>query len=271
MAAQNLIKSSFTNSTGIALLATVLSIPFLSFYWLALVLIIPDTAINNGPNWLTSLSIVFYLPSAFFAYILFGNAYSFTIITVVTIVVATVGLKWGHFNRWLRVWLMLIVCAVVAFPFIYRYQPALTAAPENEMQLVTEPGLLGGIVKASQNLTEQTPCNYELLGWSQNSQLYYRAVCNNESQIWQYSPMHSRQIQVSNAPSNLSAVAVSEDTVISMVRADGIKPQTAEAGIRPLLLKSKGVMSPDKEWTAIVTQHIYGPQDIIVLSEQGSG
>jgi hypothetical protein len=250
------------------ILVTVLSIPFLSFYWLALARVILDAAINNGANWITPLSVVLYFPFAFFAYIFFASTYSFITVTVVTIAAATVGLKWGHFNQFSRVWLMLIICAVVTFPFVYRYQPALTATPGNEMQLVTDPGLLGGIVKASQNLTEQTPCTYKLLGWSKNNQLYYRAVCNSESRIWRYSPAHLSQIQMSVPPSELSSMAVSDDTVMSMVWADGVKPKRFEQATRPLLLESKGLMSPDKQWTAIVTQHIYGTQDVIILTEQ---
>ncbi len=72
---------------------------------------------------------------------------------------------------------------------------------------------------------------------------------------------------VSNTPPNLSSFAVSENTVLKMVRADGVKPETVEPETRPILLKSKGFVSPDGRWMAIVTQHIYGTQDVIILAE----
>ncbi len=103
----------------LAVLATILSIPFLSFYWLVLARFIPDTIISHKPNWLTPLSLVFYLPFAFVAYTLFANLnlYVYLFTTIASITAAIVGLKWGRFNKFLRLWLVLIIWAIVAFPF----------------------------------------------------------------------------------------------------------------------------------------------------------
>lgn len=268
MTIRSLPKPSFLSSKSLAVLATILSVPFLSFYWMALARFIPDAIAGDNPNWLTPLSIVLYLPFAFIAYILFGNLYAYTLTTIAGITAAIAGLIWERPNRLLRVWLLLIIFAIVAFPFIYRYQPALSAAPGYRMQIVTVPGFFGGIIKASQNLMEQTPCKYELLGWSTDNQLYYRAICGAETQVWQYSPTQpSSHTQVSSSPTNLSASTISENTVLEMIRADGVKPEKYESVTRPILLKSKGVVSPDGRWTAIVTQHVYGTQDVVVLTD----
>lgn len=253
---------------SLAILATILSLPFLAFYWMALGSFIPDAVASRSPGWLTPLSLVLYLPCAFVAYTLFGNLYVYILATIGGIAAAIAGLIWGRPNRLLRVWLLMVVFAIIAFPFFYRYQPALVAAPGYRMQMVTDPGLFGGIIKTSHNVVEQTPCTYELLGWSTDNQLYYQATCGAETRIWRYSPTQpGNHVQVSNSPTNLSTSTIPGNAVMEMVRARGVKPEEYESVTRPILLKSRGVVSPDGRWTAVVTQHIYGTQDVIVLTD----
>ncbi len=163
MTTQNLPKATLLSPKSVTILVTILSMPFLSFYWLALIHFVPDTAASNNPNWIIPLTIVLYLPFAFFAYILFANSYIYIFTSLASITVAIVGLKWGYFNKFLRIWLVLMICATVVFPFVYRYQPALIAAPGYKMQLVTNPGFFGGIAKASQNLTPCFCAKYPLI------------------------------------------------------------------------------------------------------------
>lgn len=268
MTVRNLPKLPFLSPKHLAVMATILGVPFLAFYWTALGRFILDAIAGDNPNWLMPLSIALYLPFAFVAYILFGNLYAYIVTTIAGSIAAIAGLMWGRFNKLLRVWLLLIICAIVAFPLVYRYHPALVAAPGHRMELVTTPGFFGGIVKASRNLTEQTPCEYELLGWSTDNQLYYRAMCDGEAQVWQYSPNRpGSHTQVSSSPTSLSASTISEDTVLEMVRAGGVKPEKYEPATRRIHLKSKGIVSPDGRWIAIITQHVYGTQDVIVLTD----
>ncbi|MBN1486893.1 MAG: hypothetical protein JW981_04575, partial [Anaerolineae bacterium] len=244
-----------------------LSIPFLSFYWMSLSHLIPDAMMVRSPDWLTPLSITLYLPFAFFASILFGNLYTYILATLASVTVAIIGLVKMRPSKLPRIWLLLVICITIAFPFFLRYQPALVAAPEYKMQLVTNPGFLGGTIKASQNLVERTPCTYELIGWSIDNQLYYRANCNTETQLWQYAPLQSRNhTQVSIIPPDLSVITVSKNTVSEMMRAKGIRPAQYEPQTRRMLVKSTGIVSIDGQWTAVVTQHLYGTQDVVVLS-----
>jgi hypothetical protein len=257
---------TFRTPKSLAVLATILSVPFLSFYWMALHRFIPDVVVAHSPNWLTPLSMGLYLPFAFFAYTLFGNVPGYILVTGAGIATAAVGLIRERANKRLRVWLLIVLCSIIAFPLAFRYQPALTAAPGYRMHTVTDPGFLGGIVKASQNITEQTPCTYELLGWSTEHNLYYRATCSAETAIWRYAPAQSdSHTRVANPPAALSASTASEDRVLAMVRAGGVRPERYEPVTRPLLLKSSGLVSPDGHWVAVVTQHVYGTQDVIVL------
>ena len=268
MTTQGLPKLSFLSAKSVAVLATILGVPFLSFYWMALARFVPDTILGGNSGWLMPLSLVLYVPFAFFAYILFGNLYAYILVTIVGITAAITGLIQGRQHRLLAVWLLALIFAIVAFPFVYRYRPALVAATGYRMQLVTDPGFWGGIVRASQNLIEQTPCEYELLGWSADGKLYYQATCDGETQIWQYSPARPGSCtRVSGVPAKLSASTISKDAVLEMVRASDVRPEEYELATRRLLLKSQGVVSLDGYWTAIVTQHIYGTQDVIVLTD----
>jgi len=270
MTTQSSPRPSFLSPKGLAVVATLLAIPFLSFYWMALSLFIPGVISAAGLHWLTPLSAVPYMPFAFFAYTLFGHVPGYVLCTAACVTIALAGLKRCSRASWrLRVWLLLILCGVVAFPALFHYHPALVAGPGYGLQLATDPGFPGGVIKASQNFVERTPCEYELLGWSADQSLYYRAHCAAETRLWRYSPTRGgSQVQVSNNPAELSSAAVGKNTVLDMVRADGVRPATAEASLRSILLHSQGVASPDGRWVAVVTQHVYGTQDVVVLSRE---
>ncbi len=248
--------------------ATVLSLPFLAFYWMALAALIPDGVVGGNAGWLTPLSMMLYLPFMLAAYTVFGNIYLYAGMSVAGVTTAVIGLWRGDFSKPTRAWLLLLICAIVAFPFVYRYQPALTAISGYKMALVTETSLLGGIVKASQNVTEQTPCTYELLGWSADNQLFYQATCDGNTQLWQYTLDASpSRLQITALPADLHADTIDDLAVLPMVRADGVRPEKYESTTRPIYLKSDGFVSSDGVWTAVVTQHLYGTQDVIILTK----
>ncbi len=260
-------KSLLSSPKFLVILATILNIPFLSFYWMSLGRFLPHAMVTHTPAWLSPLTAVLYLPAALFSYLVFGNLYIYVLATIAGITIAVWGLIKARRGRLVRLWLLLLMCGTIAFPLVFHYQAALVAAPGYKMQVVTEPGIFEGVIKTSKNLLEQTPCEYELLGWSADNQLYYRVVCGAQTQIWRYSPVQqSAQVQASSGPSDLSASTLPKDAVLKMVRAADVHPEEYEATTRSLLLKSKGVVSPDSRWTAIVAQHIYGTQDVIVLS-----
>lgn len=263
MTTQSLRKPLGVPSWVIVLIATLLSIPFLSFYWLASGRLIP-----NRPDWLVlllmPLSFVQYASFAFFAMTLFGNLSTYLLATLASVAVTGVGLAKGRPGKLLGAWLVLLLVATLAFPLVCRYQPALWAAPGYQSEWVTNPGFLGGVVKAAQNIVEQRPCTYELLGWSADNRLHYSATCGAETQVWQHAP-GGRSVQVSVAPADLSVDTLSKHTAVTMLRTE-IKPAVYEEQTRRLLLESDGFISPDGQWTAVVTQHLYGAQDVVLLS-----
>ncbi len=170
-----------------------------------------------------------------------------------------------------RVVLLMIFAATMTLLIIFavsalRYQPALSAAPGYEMKFVTEPNLWDNPVRVWQRITEQRPCEYQILGWSPDNQLYYKAICGTQTRVWAYAP--NRLHNPASVPSQLNQETVSKGQVLDLVRADGVRPIEYESRTRPLYLKSEGYVSPNGRWIAIVTQHIYGPQDIVVLTSK---
>lgn len=171
-----------------------------------------------------------------------------------------------------RVVLLMIFAVTLTLLIIFavsvlRYQPALSAAPGYEMKFVTEPNLWNNPVRVWQRITEQRPCEYQILGWSPDNQLYYKAACGTQTQVWAYAPNRLYN-PAASVPSQLNQETVSKGQVLDMVRADGVRPIEYESRTRPLYLKSEGYVSPNGRWIAIVTQHIYGPQDIVVLTSK---
>ena len=166
----------------------------------------------------------------------------------------------------LAIAMLLIGLLVVLLTGLFRYQPALSAAPGYTMQLVTAPDLFGGFIKTIQTGLEQRSCQYMIVGWSKDDALYYQATCNSQTQFWRFAPQSGASGQVADLPDRISYGSIPASEVLKMVRADGISPERYESVTRPLLLKSSGYVSDDGHWTAIITQHVYGPQDIVVLA-----
>ena len=164
--------------------------------------------------------------------------------------------------------LIIMVLAILAFPWLHRYQPAVVAAPGYEMQVPTQPGLLGSVTKSAQAAAEIRPCEYTLLGWSIDGMLYYRETCGWGVQIWAYDPVtDSRPRQVAEAPSNLvqEARGVWE---LDGIRVPGVPPK-GEPHTRSVVVQGQGMASSDGRWVAAVVRHLYGPEDVVVLSSEG--
>jgi hypothetical protein len=51
-----------------------------------------------------------------------------------------------------------------------------------------------------------------------------------------------------------------------MVTVPGVAPQAVEPWVREVSLRSEGYVSLDGRWTALLSQHIYGPQDILIIT-----
>lgn len=52
-----------------------------------------------------------------------------------------------------------------------------------------------------------------------------------------------------------------------MVRADRARP---ERSVRDIYLREGSLRSPDGQWIAIKSQHIYGPQDVVLIKRDAA-
>lgn len=85
------------------------------------------------------------------------------------------------------------------------------------MLFVTKPSLWENPIKVWQRITEQRPCEYQILGWSGDNRLYYKAACGGETQVWEYAPyqVHS---STESVPNGLIQNTLSRGNVLDLVR-----------------------------------------------------
>jgi hypothetical protein len=238
---------------------------FAPFYVLALVALLEQSSLAGRfvPGLGLGALLLYYLASRY----LFSHAGVYLALTLITLVLAIGALKWGHPGRLARISTLTVAVAVLAFPLFHRYNPPLNAAPDFEMRLATQPAFLEGVVKMSHAVSERRPCEYNLLGWSEDNRLHYRADCGDVA-FWRYDPVSGRQERATAVVTGLNQALVSEKDVLIMVRADGVRPKEYEPTTRPIYVRSQGYVSPDGQWTAVVTRHLYGPEDVVVLSKR---
>ncbi len=182
--------------------------------------------------------------------------------SVVTLVASFAGTARPLAQRW-RLAVALSLFAIAAFPFAYRYTPALNAAPGYQTLWVTEPTLWGGLTKRARVTLEQRPCTYTLLGWDADT-LYFQAACADGEQVWRYQPGagHSAE-SVRETPPALSRI---KQSALEVVRADGVQPAHLEPSTRAVNLRGEGLASPDGRYVAVIARHIYGPEDVLVIA-----
>ncbi|MGB5933274.1 MAG: hypothetical protein WBH57_09440 [Anaerolineae bacterium] len=173
-----------------------------------------------------------------------------------------------HVRRITRILLALAVLTILAMPWLCRYQPAVVAAPGQEMRWLTQPNLLGSVVKRGQAFWEIRTCDYIVQGWSSDGVLYYEEACKDRApQVWAYNPdLDSHPRQVDAAPIDLMQKTVPRSWILERVWSPGVHPSDAEPGVRAIKVREHGVASPDGRWVAVVVRWVYGPEDVIVLA-----
>lgn len=254
----------FRRLNWLTILALVIGAPF--YAALAWAVLASALVRSGDPGGWTQFFSFLALPFAFVFASLFDSVNTYVLLSVVGIALGIAALVWERRSRWARIGALLVILSIVAFPWVYRYSPPLAAAPGYELRCITQPDFPDSVVKASQVTTEQCPCQYELLGWSADGQLYYQATCGAETQAWRYIPSLNRSERISMVPADLNQATISSSQVLAMVRAAGVWPPDSEPVMRRLHVRGKGLVSPDGRWSAIVTRHVYGPEDVAVLT-----
>jgi len=170
-------------------------------------------------------------------------------------------------RRWLQALLVAGLLAVIAFPFLYRYQPAVLPAPGHESLVVTAPrSFCQNVRRQSEMILEIERCHYELMGWDETEQLFYRSKCRNQPEkLWSIDPNTSdTPTPVSSLPETLYPI-VSLPEAIDYVRAD-VYPASAERSVLELTFPQPWIVSPTGRWVAAISHHVYGPEDVIIIS-----
>jgi hypothetical protein len=160
-------------------------------------------------------------------------------------------------------------CVTIALS-VFRYQPAVVAAPGCEMRWPTRPALGASVVKSYQRFFETRPCEYTVLGWSAAGTLFYQEGCqDNLPQVWAYDLEKGNQpSRMDASPTDLLQEAIPCSSILEWVRSPRVRPADAEPMVRNLTVRVDGLASPDGRWVAVVARHIYGPEDVIVLGRQ---
>lgn len=161
-------------------------------------------------------------------------------------------------------WIFLLFY-ILALPLLFQYKAALFPAPGIEMKLVTQPILWEKLTRTAQIIAEQQPCEYEVLGW-QDNWLYFQSNCNGTIRFWRFDSNQNVKPQVVDViPRDIVSITLPHNEVLTMVQVKDFRPRKDEESIRAILLVGDGLINPDSDWIAIISQHIYGPQDIVLV------
>jgi hypothetical protein len=177
-------------------------------------------------------------------------------LSVLGLVLVLIGMAWGRPGRMGQIVLVGGLLAILALPAVYEYTPAVSVEPGYVMRVPTDPGAIAGVAKATQVGAEVRRCEYELLGWSRSEgALYGEEVCGARRLNWVYWPMSDHyERAVSTVPEDLvrqdAGDLVGVDSVYSLNQ----------------VVREPVLASPEGWWYAFVARHIYGPEDVVVVS-----
>lgn len=243
---------------------------FLPFCLLGgLQLIIPS---GTTPDWWQAFVLPVWLWVFCISFLFFTNAILYVLISLIAVTSGLAAFMWGHKALPLRILALLGALSVIALPWLLPYKPALEPAPGVTMQVVTQPlSPIESFVKMAYLFSEEVPCEYNLLGWSTDNQLYYRSECGAEEQIWHVDPRQpDKPIAKTDLPNDLTAKSSQKEQealrqeLLEMVHTGGVRPESAERSVREIYLRD-GSLSPDGQWIAAITQYLYAPQDVVLL------
>jgi len=258
--------------------AVPLAMPFLAFWPLSLLMWLSYRLFPSTSGWFFGIETYTFLAASFLS-----DMTRYVLLSLVALVLTLAALTWLAAQERRRVWrrgrfylLLAALVAVLAFPLTMHYRPAVQAAPGVELRLVEQPGLIEGAVRSCRAAAEISGCQYEPLGWTDAQTLVYRKWCGghyDETGVWYPgSPGAPLLYNVRTGKSGVSLVdrAPSHETCDPAVC---VSPALAGGEYFPPLHYLPGhfkdaVISPDGRWVAFTAEHIYGPEDLLVISSE---
>ncbi len=211
---------------------------------------------------------VFYAPY-YFLMVICADLARYLALNLGVIIVVFTALRWAKPGRWTTMWLVASLVAILLHPFtLGSYHPALRAQPERRMIVPTQPALfVASAVKQAQVATEARPCTYHLVGWALDGRFYYESACGEIRIVWSIDPADEvRPARTRVIPMELAGRAAQPEESLAYMQAPGVRPADLEPVTRSIYLVEGEVMqSRDGRWLALVSQHLYGPQDVLLI------
>lgn len=260
--------------------AVPLAMPFLAFWPLSLLMRLSYRLFPSSFTPWLFFGVEMY---PFLSTSLLSDVTRYLILSLAALILTLSALTWLAAQERRQVWrrgrfcvLLAAFAAVLTFPFLMRYKPAVQAAPGVELRLVEQPGLIEGAVRSCRAAAEISGCQYEPLGWADAQTLVYRKWCGghyDETGVWYPgSPGAPLLYDVRTGKGGVSLVdrapwhEICDPAVC-------VSPMLAGGEYFPPPHYLPGhfkdaVISPDGRWVAFTAEHIYGPEDLLVISSE---
>ncbi len=205
-----------------------------------------------------------FLGDFFFNLAFFSSLPVYLGLSLVGVVLGAAALVLARPRRPGRLALLLAQASILALPLVYTYRPAVTVdLTRTRAHVPTQPAPYAQVVKATQVAVELRRCDYSLLGWDDQDTLYGEEICSERHRYWSYYPLSETRLgTVNTVPPDLFRQAVEREQLLAL--GVGSRVPTDEA-LR-LVVPEPGLTSRQGEWTAFVARHIYGPEDVVVVT-----
>jgi hypothetical protein len=159
---------------------------------------------------------------------------------------------------------VLVFLSIVITPFLYRYEPPVTAAPGRQMMVVTHKEPFDGFIGRVQELIELTPERSKIIGWTVDNILVYQSRSPSQHvHTFVFDPVGNdgpKTMDI-NGP-ELASRQIPVFVRDAFWSKDGKESESAG------FVDANGWLSPDGQWAATVARHAFGPEDVIVVRRQ---
>ena len=262
-------------------LACLVALPFLT--WIPAALVRLAIGINPNPKGVFNTPLLCLYAPVFFASLLLSHLTRYLVFAIAGLVLTLAALalllarERGQVFRRARFYLLIAcVVSVMAFSLAFRYRPAVEAAPGVEMRIVNQPGLLDGAVRRCQAHAEVYTEVYAPLGWADEHTLVYQAyTCDpgplhlhcghfsnwagGDAPLWAYDVKTGQRAPYTEDETSLTQNTCGFHACIKP-RLDTEWFFSGRSG------SSDGLISPDGRWIAFTARHVYGPEDLLIIS-----
>jgi hypothetical protein len=166
---------------------------------------------------------------------------------------------------------LLAACAVsvLAFPVVARYRPAVEAARGIELRIVNQPGFLEGAVRTCQTLAEVQNETYVPRGWAdEHTLLYQQYRCGPQGLKWDCG---DETPWVYDVETGQAALSLADEPPLFQDTCDPqtcVKPRLATEWLFSGHQSPQAYISPDGRWIAFTARHVYGPEDLLIVSTE---